>query len=325
MHDGVGGAGVDGAGADSGRTGFRHELYPYEGDGQFLSGAAAFIDDALAGGEVVVVAVGKPKERMLRDQLAGTGAEAGVSFLDLDALGRNPGRLIPAWQDQIARLASGGQAVRGIGESPWGGPDAALAGELRYHEWLLNRAFEQSPAWWLLCPYDTATLETAVLEAAGRCHPLVLAGGAHESNSGYVDEPYTFDQLDAPCDPHVVLPYRQGDLAAVRAKVTACAAEHELGGDRLRELLVAATEVASNSIRHGGGTGTLRTWATESWFICEFHDAGYIQNALVGRVRPRPDQAGGHGMWLVQQLCDLVQIRSNPQDGTTIRLYMALT
>jgi len=44
---------------------------------------------------------------------------------------------------------------------------------------------------------------------------------------------------------------------------------------------------------------------------------------LVGRLPPPVDQYGGRGLWLVNQLCDLAQIRSSP-DGTVVRVRMQL-
>jgi anti-sigma regulatory factor (Ser/Thr protein kinase) len=41
----------------------------------------------------------------------------------------------------------------------------------------------------------------------------------------------------------------------------------------------------------------------------------------VGRARPTFDQESGRGLWMVNQLCDLVQIRSSPAD-TVVRLHM---
>ncbi|MGW4809072.1 anti-sigma factor RsbA family regulatory protein [Kitasatospora sp. NPDC004272] len=302
---------------------FRHELYPYDGDAQFLDGAMSFIHDARAGSELVLVAVAEPKERMLRTELEGTDAAEGVTFLDTAALGRNPGRLIPAWRDWVSKTAEG-HPVRGISESAWSEPSAAESTEYGYHEWLLNLAFAQSPAWWLLCPYDTAALEPAAVEAARRCHPMLLSGGTHGPNGSYAQEPYAFPELAPAADHHQELPYQRGMLAAVRAHVTACAGRHGLEGTRLRELLIAVCEVAGNSIKHGGGRGVLRTWVEGADLICEFHDAGHLQDPLVGRLRPTVDQVGGRGLWLVQQLCDLVQIRSTAQAGTTVRLHTRL-
>ncbi|MFE1318164.1 anti-sigma factor RsbA family regulatory protein [Kitasatospora phosalacinea] len=302
---------------------FRHELYPYDGDAQFLDGAMSFIRDAHAGSELVLVAVGAPKERMLRTELAGTDIAGGVTFLDTAALGRNPGRLIPAWRDWVAKAAEG-LPVRGISESAWSEHSPAESAEFGYHEWLLNLAFAQSPAWWLLCPYDTAVLEPAAVESARRCHPMLLSEGAHGPNSAYVQEPYAFPELAPAADHPRELPYQRGMLSAVRAHITACAERHGLEDARLRELLIAATEVVGNSIKHGGGRGVLRTWVEGADLVCEFHDAGHLQDPLVGRLRPAVDQVGGRGLWLVQQLCDLVQIRSTAEAGTTVRLHTRL-
>jgi anti-sigma regulatory factor (Ser/Thr protein kinase) len=303
---------------------FRHELYPYQGDDAFLDGARSFIQDALGADETVLVAVGPDKQVILRDALAADRTDGQVRFVDTAALGRNPARLIPAWQDWIATTVSQGHPVRGISESPWATASLAERGELRYHEWLLNRTFARSPAWWLLCPYDTSSVETAVLDSARRCHPFQLAQGVHGDNPAFADEPFLFDELTAPCDPRESLAYGAGALAAVRAKVTACATSHGLKGAHLQELLVAVTEVAANSIRHGGGQGTLQTWVEGGNLICQFHDTGHIRDPLVGRSRPKPHQSGGRGLWLVHQLCDLVQIRSTAEHGTTVRLSTAL-
>lgn len=308
----------------AGSAAFRHELYPYEGDAAFLRGALLFIEDALAGEETVLLAVGPDKQAMLRDELGGNGADRQLTFVDTGALGRNPGRLIPAWQEWIAKSVSDGLPVRGISESPWGTATAAERGELRYHEWLLNLAFSGSPAWWLLCPYDTTRVDPDALASARRCHPYQLVEGSHGDNPGFDDGPFAFEDLSPVCDPDHPLGYGRGGLGAVREKVAACAARHGLKGERLRELLIAATEVAGNSLRHGGGSGTVRTWAEDGVLVCEFHDAGHITDPLVGRARPTAGQIGGRGLWLVNQLCDLVQIRSTAAGGTTIRLTTAL-
>jgi anti-sigma regulatory factor (Ser/Thr protein kinase) len=79
--------------------------------------------------------------------------------------------------------------------------------------------------------------------------------------------------------------------------------------------------MATNSVRHGGGHGLLRVWQEPDALICEVRDAGHIREPLVGRVRPAIGQVGGFGVWLANQVCDLVQIRS-VASGTVIRLHM---
>jgi anti-sigma regulatory factor (Ser/Thr protein kinase) len=303
--------------------GFRHVLYPYDGRQRFVAGVLAYIEEALSGGAAVLLAVDAPKEELLRAELPRGGAGR-VTFLDTTTVGRNPGRMIPAWQAWVAERSADGSPVYAIGESQWSGRTAGETAELRYHEWLLNRAFAHSPLWWLLCPYDTTTVAEEELARARRCHPLVLRDGLPEQGADYGDEPFAFDELPEPAGRGKDLTFGFGDLSAVREAVTAGAGREGLRGARLRELLIACTEVASNSLRYGGGGGTLRMWAQEGTMICEFHDAGYLSDPLAGRVRPAPDQLGGRGMWLVQQLCDLVQIRTDPQAGTTTRLHMAI-
>ncbi len=305
------------------RNAFRHELYPYAGEDQFLSGTLGFVREALERNEAVVVAVPRARETLLRSELPASGS---VTFVDAAAPGRNPGRLIAAWQSWIGALTEAGRTVRGIGETAWReARTSSEVAELRYHEWLLNLAFAHSPAWWLLCPYDTDGTDPAALSSLSRCHPLIRRDGRPVSSEDWVpDEPFAFEDLGDPCGPLQALDYTHGDLAAVRKKITRCAEDHGLTGRRLSELAVAATEIASNSIRHADGHGTLRTWAQDGTLVCEFRDTGHIDDPLAGRIRPARDQLGGRGLWLVHQLCDLVEVRSAPLTGTTVRLHMEL-
>ncbi|MFH8379284.1 anti-sigma factor RsbA family regulatory protein [Streptomyces cyaneofuscatus] len=300
---------------------FRHELYPYRGEDQFLSGTLDYIHEALEADEAVVVAVPEDKISLLRGELAD---ELAVTFVDATTAGPNPGRHIAAWSAWMNERGEGGRPVRGIGETAWRqARSAAHLSELRYHEWLMNRAFARSSTWSMLCPYDAADDDQDALRSLSRCHPQIHRDGQYMPSEGYLTgEEYAFDALDAPCDPFQELSYTHGDLAAIRSKVSQCAADVGVTKDRLAKLAVAVTEIATNSIRHGGGHGTLRTWAQDETFLCELRDSGYIPHAMTGRIRPEANQVGGRGLWLAHQLCDLVEIRSTPDQGTTIRLHM---
>ncbi|MEU7426360.1 sensor histidine kinase [Streptomyces sp. NPDC040750] len=303
-------------------TGYRHELYPYSGSDEFVAGTLSFIQEALDGDEAVVVAVPQEKASLLRAEIR---EDDTVRYVDTGRVAHHPGRLISAWQEWIQKHVSEGRPVRGIGESPWDQVRSpAESQELRYHEWLLNRAFAHGPAWWLLCPYDVAG-DTAALTEMARCHPEIRTDGRTVPCEDYdARAPYTFVPLTDPCDPYDEFRYTSGDLPALREKIAACAEQHGLAGRRLRELHLAATEVATNSIRHGGGQGVLRTWGEERRLICEFRDSGYLEDPLTGRAMPTATQVGGRGLWLVHQLCDLVEVRSTPDEGTTIRLHTEL-
>ena len=48
---------------------------------------------------------------------------------------------------------------------------------------------------------------------------------------------------------------------------------------------------------------------------------GDIDEPLAGRKRPSSTQEGGHGLWLANQLSDLVQLRTFAT-GSVVRVHM---
>jgi anti-sigma regulatory factor (Ser/Thr protein kinase) len=89
------------------------------------------------------------------------------------------------------------------------------------------------------------------------------------------------------------------------------------------DLALALHEICTNSVRFGGGGGILSLWIDDGSLVCDVTDEGSIDDLLVGRVLPPVSGLGGRGVWLANQLCDLVQIRSG-KTGTQIRLHTRL-
>ncbi|MGW5399620.1 MEDS domain-containing protein [Streptomyces sp. NPDC003952] len=205
-------------------TPFRHDLYPYRGDQEFLSGTIGFIHEALDGAEAVVVAVPCGKTTLLRDELAGGPA---VTYVDTTTAGSNPGRLVASWAAWMAERGEGNRPVRGIGETAWlQARNPAHLAELRYHEWLLNRAFARSSTRSMLCPYEDGDQDLDALAAVSRCHPLIRRDGKNAPNEDYLaGEDYVFEALAGPRDPSFELGYTHGDLAAICSKVSQSASE----------------------------------------------------------------------------------------------------
>jgi anti-sigma regulatory factor (Ser/Thr protein kinase) len=111
------------------------------------------------------------------------------------------------------------------------------------------------------------------------------------------------------------------DLSAVRAVVAHQARAAGLSEARIIDLVLAVSEVAANTLRHARSAGTLEIWHDAGEIVCEIKDRGFIGDPLVGTRRPAVDAMGGHGLWLVNQVCDQVDLHSD-ENGTTIRLHM---
>jgi anti-sigma regulatory factor (Ser/Thr protein kinase) len=111
------------------------------------------------------------------------------------------------------------------------------------------------------------------------------------------------------------------DLHDLRALVAAAATAGGLSPGRTNDLVVATSELAANSILHGGGRGLASVWGEEGEIFVEVADAGTITDPTVGHVRPSPSAEHGRGLYIANQLCDEVSIDSGAT-GTRIRLRM---
>jgi anti-sigma regulatory factor (Ser/Thr protein kinase) len=114
-------------------------------------------------------------------------------------------------------------------------------------------------------------------------------------------------------------------LYSLRAEVAAHASHLGLADPQLRHLLVVATELATNVVRHGGGSGNLRLWRDGDAIVCEVSDdgPGITMPHKVG-TKPVPlSTDGGRGLWLVRHFTDSVEI-TNRDPGTTVTVSMAI-
>ena len=305
---------------------FRHEALLYAGDEQFVTSTTRFVREGLNNGEAVLVAVIEPRASMLREEL-GSDAPA-VEFLDMAVVGRNPARIIPAWQEWVERNTALERAFRGVGEPIWAARTRTEIVECQKHEQLLNTAFDPGPAWSLLCPYDISALPPDVVERAGHTHPTVVTGETRQQSSSYPHEDFRAEEMFAAPLPEAgpalcEFSFDIDDLSRLRAAVHRHARELRLEGRRLADYVLVVSELAANSVLHGGGKGRARLWLEGDHAVCEVHDDGLITDPLVGRRKPDPrERAGGAGLWTANRLSDLLLIRSTEGHGTTVRAYI---
>lgn len=296
-----------------------HLAFFYRDAGEYVDGVRSFLGPGLAAGDAAVAAVPPTRLPLLRDAFGDD-----VELLDMSRLGSNPGRIIPAVYDMLERHA--GRRLHYVGEPIWAGRGPEEIREAMRHEALINLAWSDAPIR-VLCPYDTAGLSAEVLADAERTHPHVAGGDGAEAPSAHYAGAAFPDGCDLPLpDPPAgaaTVPFGAHGLGAAREAVLAATGACGLTRARASDLLLAVNELAANSLRHGGGSGVLRIWHAKGRLTCEISDAGRIGDPLAGRRPPGRESARGRGLWLVHQLCDLVEARTGA-DGTTVRVHAAL-
>jgi anti-sigma regulatory factor (Ser/Thr protein kinase) len=301
--------------------GIRHIAWLYRTPGEYLSGIRDFAQAGIPAAEPVLVAV--PAGRLPPGWNL-PGGQTGARSLDSSDLGQNPARLMPAVRAFVDEHL--GQRVRVVCELAWPGRSGPELGEVARYETKANLAFAQLPVT-MLCPYDAGGLPASVISAACAGHPWLRHGSdeRERANGDYRGAPDGQGRPEAPLPvpPGArALSYRN-DLRPVRALVSAEADRAGLSGPRRTDLVIAASEVAANTIKHTGGTGLVRVWVTRDEILCQFDDSGHIADPLTGYGRPSMGERGGQGLWLVNQVCDLAEIQTGAR-GTTIRLHMFL-
>ncbi|MDP1820465.1 MAG: sensor histidine kinase [Acidimicrobiales bacterium] len=301
---------------------FVHDAFLYGSDEEYITRTTAFITEGLDAGEPVLVAVPPSRLELIEPNFARVASDE-LHFVRMDQMGRNPAWIIPAWADFADPFVAEGRPARGIGEPIWSERTPDQLVECERHEALLNVAFADAFGFTLLCPYDTRVLPEVVIDEAHRNHPTVSSVHGAEPSSAYWDA--VPDWIGTPLPPapaHAqVVHFGVDELRMLRQR--AAAAGHEVGltAARCDDAVLAVTEAATNCIRHGGGSGSMAMWIEAGALIFEFRDKGRICDPLAGRRRPSTERFGGRGLWLMHQLCDLVQLRVLP-DEQIVRLHL---
>jgi anti-sigma regulatory factor (Ser/Thr protein kinase) len=294
----------------------RHQAACYDGPKDFLPAVMPFVHEGLDSGEPVLALVPDSAAHLLETGL--DGRHDSVTFCDMARLGRNPGRIMSVMWDFIGRHP--GRFVRVLNEPLWPARSAAEVRETVRHEALVNVAFSATPVT-MLCPYDIGQLAPGITASIGRTHPFIRTSAGSQPSPDYVSGrvPRTATRpLPAPPAGAERLSYTR-DLRAIRALVGRHAERAGLDADRTADLVLAVGEVTANTLRHTSSGGTAAVWETRAEVICQVSDEGRISDPLAGRRRP--PEATGLGLWVVHQVCDLVELRTGRR-GTTIRMHI---
>ena len=298
---------------------FAHPALFYRDIQEYLAGTVPFIEEGLAAGEPVAVAVPASNLRPLRTGL-GASAER-VRFTDMSRAGRNPGRIIPEVLRGFADAYPTGR-VRIIGEPIWPARTPAEYPACVQHEALINKAFRGRNVT-ILCPYDAARLNAGWLTDAYTTHPVVVDDGREERSTTYDADGAVsaFNELLVPPPRAVVFAFDVNRLSGARDLAVELAERLGLTDERWDDFSLAVTELTTNSVQHGGGSGTVSVWGVGTQIVCEVRDRGWLHDPLAGRRPPQRDRPGGRGLLMVHHLADLVRIHTG-SGGTTVRFYM---
>jgi anti-sigma regulatory factor (Ser/Thr protein kinase) len=299
-----------------------HQGFIYRSTDDFVATLAPFAREGLERGDVVFAGAGREQLDALREELGDDARH--VELHDTEVWEPRPFDRLLAVKRMVDALPPGA-TLRAMGEPVWTG-SPAVQREWARCESVINVALARAPLRFI-CLYDGSTLPERLLDHGRHTHSELLEGGVACPCTAFVaPEDYVpalvpdfrdtpSNATDVPCD---------GDQHLFRARLSAMARDEGLGADRVQQLVLAASEVATNALVHGERPVRAQVWTTGGEIVCEVADAGAgIADPLVGWRVPHPAVPGGWGLPMTRQLCDAVEIGTD-DGGTRVRLHMAM-
>jgi anti-sigma regulatory factor (Ser/Thr protein kinase) len=294
----------------------RHGAFAYEGDDEYVARSLGFLKEGLEAGEGCIVAHTRDGIAIMRDAL-GPDADL-VSFVDVASVYTRPARALAAYCGTLVRQLRTVPSVRAVADLQISPLREEWDGWVGY-EALTNLAYSHLPAW-VVCTYDVNGLPDAVLDEMGRTHPEVLDDGWRVS--GHFEDPRELVRRLEP-EPEPLPQLRSlaagDDPGAFRERLARELTAAKVPEATTLDMLVAATEVATNAVRHGGGIAEARVGSAEGRFVCEVIDhGGGFDDPAAGYLVPR--EGIGKGLWVARQLAWRLESFHSPR-GFTVRLW----
>jgi anti-sigma regulatory factor (Ser/Thr protein kinase) len=298
--------------------GFVHEALIYRDEAEFDAAMQEFLHEAAAAGEPVLVALPGSHLEHVREAVA--EAAVATRLEDLEQVGLNPGCLLSMIEDWVA---SHDGPARVVSEVVWPGRTHAEAVEALRHEALVNHALAGSGAT-IMSPFDASHLDEDIVAGVEMTHPTVVEGGHRRAGTAYTDPlSSAFAELwplEVPAGP-VSEHHLDGSLLDLRRAVAGDPALGSLSDERRSDLVFAINEAASNAVKHGDTSCMTRIWLDGDEVVTEVSSPSVLDDVMAGRRRPAADALEGRGLWLINQMCDLVEMRNN-SSGLTLRMHV---
>lgn len=296
----------------------RHNAFVYESLDEYVRRAVAFLREGLEAGEAAVVGQTRSGIAAMREALGADAAR--VTFLNVEEAYTRPARTLAGYHAVYVEQFRRASFVR-VASDVQVGPSPADWDEWMAYEALMNRCFAHLPTW-ALCTYNANGLPDAVLDAVWRTHPDVLARETWTA-SDHFEDPVELLRRTAP-KPEPLAGLRTidfgRDLESFRERLSEELVAENVAGPRSLDMLVAATEIFANAVRHGCGVSEVRVGRARGRFVCEIIDRGVgFDEPTAGYLAPR--EGVGTGLWVARQLTWRIEFFASPL-GFTARIWL---
>jgi anti-sigma regulatory factor (Ser/Thr protein kinase) len=302
----------------SNRTGLRHSALVYESHDEYLACAVPFLKEGIEAGEGAIVAHTRPGLAMMREALGPDASK--VTFVDVSSAYTRPARTLASYHRVYVELLREAPTARAVADVQFGS-DPAEWDLWTAYEAVFNRSFAHLPTW-VLCSYDANGTPDPIIESAWQTHPEVVADYGWCA-SGRFEDP---DELLRRVTPvPAPLPELRSisfgrDVEELRERLARELVEAGVPEAQVLDMLLAATEVATNAVEHGSGVEDVRVGREQGRFVCEIVDrGGGFDDPTAGYLAPRPGV--GAGLWVARQLTWRVEFFQAPA-GFTARLWL---
>ncbi|MFI7602322.1 ATP-binding protein [Actinoplanes sp. NPDC049681] len=86
--------------------------------------------------------------------------------------------------------------------------------------------------------------------------------------------------------------------------------------------LLAVSEMMSNAVCHGGGSGRQRIWCTGGALLARISDHGRGIAGGTGPTEPRAGPGAGRGLWLAREVRAGVHVSTSPAGTSVLLRYL---
>jgi anti-sigma regulatory factor (Ser/Thr protein kinase) len=300
------------------RTALRHNAFVYEAQDEYVSRSVAFLREGLAAGEGAIVASTRDGIAAMREALGSEAAH--VTFVDDSAAYIRPARTLASYHKVYAEQLRKTASLRAVADVQCG-PNRDEWDLWIGYEAVFNRSFAHLPVW-VLCSYNVNGLPDPVVDGVWRTHPEVVAHDGWTTSDHYEDPDRLLRAITP--EPMPLPDLRQlafgRDVEQFRERLAREMVAEKVPEAKVLDMLLAATEIATNAIEHGGGVEEVRLGRVEGRFVCEIVDRGSgFDDPGAGYLAPR--EGLGSGLWVARQLTWQIDFFES-QRGFTARIWL---